>query len=173
MFCPSSAKLLLVTFRLSLLPILGAAAVEGVGRLAIQKPLEGRCAPGRECAFITTGGQRPGDVFCPAASAKEVLVALRLSLLPILGAAAVDGVVGRLAIQKPFEGRCAPGRDCPFLSTGGMSQKASISGRLMPICVSNTSCRQTWVTSRVGSVRKSGHGFESDMLHWFRANRHR
>lgn len=59
----------------------------------------------------------------------------------MLGAAAVEEAVGLLISQKPLLGRWAPGSVCAVLLAGSAWQKACISGKAIPICVSRRSCR--------------------------------
>lgn len=87
-------------------------------------PSEVRCREGAVCRA------RDKDTVC-------------LSLPARLGAAAVEGAVGRLMIQKPLVGKCAPGRVWSLLVSGSAWQKLRISGRLMPISFSNKSCVHT------------------------------
>ena len=65
---------------------------------------------------------------------------LRKSLAGMLGAAAVEGAVGLLISQKRLLGRWAPGSPPLLLLAASNWQKACIAGRLIPICVSSSSC---------------------------------
>lgn len=58
------------------------------------------------------------DMRCSDVVVRGDLNKLCLSLVARLGAAAVEGAVGRLIIQNPFWGRCAPGRVCSVLDSG-------------------------------------------------------
>ena len=87
-------------------------------------PSEVRCREGAVCSA------RDKDTVC-------------LSLPARLGAAAAEGAVGRLMIQKPLVGKCAPGRVWSLLVSGSAWQKLRISGRLMLISFSSKSCMHT------------------------------
>lgn len=102
--------------------------------------------------------QSPSDDCCTEGAAlgglKDIL---RRSLGGTLGAAALEGAVGLLISQKPLLGKRAPGRACSLLPVGSVWQKARISGRLIPICVSSSSCKTAKEDSgKVRSLRTAG-----------------